>query len=181
MKLTTIFAFALVSWAQTLSTSAMAADGKSDAREQRVRADTAESFAATAAEVRRQMSASGGRYEFIRPEEKGNVNADLDSMSAMFQKFGSVAAMNQPEKVQLFNTQEHLNGLLTHNDRDRLVCEHRPPMGSNIAVTSCKTVAEVEKMRRDSQKLAMDQESNGWKCRGARAGTGCATGAKMGN
>jgi hypothetical protein len=40
-------------------------------------------------------------------------------------------------------------------------------------VTSCKTVAEIEKMRNDAQKMARDQTSNGWKCVGGRPGTGC--------
>jgi hypothetical protein len=172
----TVLAAALVACVLALSTAAIAADGNDG----RVKADTAPAFAAAAAGVRADM-AVGGRYEFIRPDDKARVNADLDAIAALLTKAGSVAAMSQADKVQLFNTQEQLNGILTHSDRDRLVCEHRPPMGSNIAVTSCKTVAELEKMRRDSQKMALDQTSNGWKCNGARAGTGCAAGPLKGN
>ena len=129
--------------------------------EKPVAADTPEKFEQVAAGVRQEMS-QGGRYEFIRPDDKAKVMADLDSMAAMLQKAGSVSAMPQADQVKLFNTQEHLNGILTHSDRNRLVCEHRAPMGSNIPQTSCKTVAEIEKMRRDSQKYMTDhaQDAN---------------------
>jgi hypothetical protein len=174
--MTTILALALVSWAQAFSSTAFAVDGDA----QRVKAETGEAFAKTAASVRSEMT-EGGRYEFITNDEKAKVNADLDAMTAMLQKSGSVAAMSQPEKVQLFNTQEHLNGILTHSDRNRLVCEHKAPIGSHIALTSCKTVAEIEKMRRDGQKMSTDATSVGWQCHGMKGGSGCAANQKMGN
>jgi hypothetical protein len=74
--------------------------------------------------------------------------------------------------VQLFNTQEHLNGILTHSDSNRLVCERRAPVGTNIPVNSCKTVGQIEKERKDSQKTMMDQQSNGWKCNSGRCAGG---------
>lgn len=129
--------------------------------EKPVVSDTPEKFAAAAASVREEMSA-GGRYEFIRPDDKAKVEADLSTMADMLKKAGSVAAMPKDEQVTLFNTQEHLNGILTHSDRNRLVCERRAPMGSNIQQSSCKTVADIEKMRRDSEKFMRDhaQDAN---------------------
>ena len=123
--------------------------------EKPVAADTPEKFAVTAAQIRKEMGADG-RYEFIRPDDKAKVDADLDSIAAMLQKAGSVSAMSEGDKVQLFNAQEHLNGVLTHSDRNRLVCERRAPVGTNIPQNNCKTVAEIEKMRRDSQKYMND-------------------------
>jgi hypothetical protein len=179
MKKGFVFTFVL-SAALALSMTAAADDDSGKVIQKRVNADTPSAFAEVAAAVRTEMGV-GGRYEFISPDEKAKANADIDAMAGMLQKYGSVAAMRQEEKVALFNTQEHLNGVLTHSDRNRLVCEHRPPMGTNIAVTSCKTVAELEKMRRDGQKMAMDGESIGWTCRGMKGGTGCAPNQKMGN
>jgi hypothetical protein len=180
MKKTMILALALVSWAQAFSSPPVMAADKASGETAHVKAETSEAFAQAAAGIRSEMT-QGGRYEFITTDEKTKANADLDAMTAMFQKSGSVAAMSQPERVQLFNTQEHLNGILTHSDRNRLVCEHKAPIGTNIAVTSCKTVAEIEKMRRDGQKMAMDGTSIGWTCRGMKSGTGCAANEKMGN
>jgi hypothetical protein len=104
----------------------------------------------------------GGRYEFIHADSKAQVDADLAAMQALLKKSGSVAKMSKQEQVELFNHQEHLNGILVHNDGNRLVCERRPPMGSNIPVTMCKTVAEIEKQRRDSQKMMQDADKRGW-------------------
>jgi len=127
--------------------------------EKPVAADTPEKFAEVAAQIRKEMGPDG-RYEFIRADDKARANADLDTMAAMLQKAGSVASMPQSDQVQLFNTQEHLNGILTHNDRNRLVCERRAPIGTNIPQNSCKTVAEIEKMRRDSQKYMNDHSQD---------------------
>jgi hypothetical protein len=124
-------------------------------------ADTPDKFDQVIDEVHQEMG-TGGRYEFIKPDAKVQVDADLTAMDAMIKKAGSVSAMTPTTKVELFNHQEHLNGILTHNDGNRLVCERRPPMGTNIPVTTCKPVAEIEKMRRDSQKMMQDADKRGW-------------------
>ena len=67
--------------------------------EKPVAADTPEKFADVAAQIRKEMSADG-RYEFVRPDDKAKVNADLDSMAAMLRKAGSVSAMPQADQVQ---------------------------------------------------------------------------------
>ena len=71
--------------------------------------------------------APDGRYEFIRPDDKAKVEADFDAMKALLQKAGSVETMSQQDKVHLFNLQENANGILTHSDSNRLVCEHTAP------------------------------------------------------
>ncbi len=116
----------------------------------RVSADTLEKFQTVAEEVRSDMN-TGGRYEYISADNKTQAENDLTAMAAMLQKSGSVAAMTQPEKVKLFNTQEHLNGILTHSDSNRLVCEHSAPVGTSIPRTTCQTVADIEHARRTSR------------------------------
>jgi hypothetical protein len=107
---------------------------------------------------------TGGRYEFITRDDKAKVDSDLAAMSAMLQKYGSVAAMTQLEKVQLFNTQEQLNGVLTHSDRNRLVCEHKAPLGTTIARTTCQTVADIEQNRKDGQHAIYEAGAIGSVC-----------------
>src|SRR5579863_1573127 len=143
------------------ATAGFAADSDAKVKENPVAANTPEKFAQTAEQVRAEMS-TGGRYEFINPGDKGKVETDLNSIGAMLQKSGGVATMSQEDKVRLFNTQEHLNGLLTHSDSNRLVCERRAPVGTNIPLNTCKTVGEIEKNRRDSQKYMQDhaQDAN---------------------
>lgn len=135
--------------------------------EKPVAADTPEKFAETAKLIRDDMN-TGGRYEFIRPEEKAKVEADLNTMATMLQKAGSVSSMQQSEQVRLFNTQEHLNGILTHNDRNRLICERRAPVGTSIPVTTCRTLAEIEISRSSSQKMITDAGTVGDVCANPR-------------
>jgi hypothetical protein len=145
-----------VIWAGTLLALSLTA-GAADKSESRFTADTADKFAEAVTAVREQMS-PGGRYEFITVDNRAKAEADMDKMSALFHQRATVEQMSQDQRIALFNAQEHLNGLLTHSDRDRLVCERRAPIGTNIPVTTCKTVAEIEKARRDSQKYLHDHD-----------------------
>jgi hypothetical protein len=129
----------------------------------RVAADTPEKLQAVAKEIRDEMG-PGGRYEFINGEDKAKVDIDLASMTAMLEKSGSVAAMTQQQKVQLFNTQEQLNGILTHSDRNRLVCEHKATVGTTIPRTTCQTVAEIEQNRKDGQHAIYEAGAIGSVC-----------------
>jgi hypothetical protein len=135
--------------------------------EKPVVADAPDKFAQTISHIHQEMSA-GGRYEFIRPDEKAKVEVDLNTMASMLQKSGSVQAMSQSEKVNLFNTQEHVNGILTHSDSNRLICEHRAPTGTSIPRTMCQTLGEVETMRRATHKLMDDGAILGLRCMGQK-------------
>lgn len=127
----------------------------SDKVEKRVAADNPEQFAQAAQAVRAEMR-TGGRYEFINAADRAKVETDFSVMGEIMLKAPSVAALSQQDQLKLFNTQEHLNGILTHSDRDRLVCERRAPVGTNIPINTCKTVGEIEKARRDSEKYMTD-------------------------
>jgi len=144
-----------------LSVGAWASDKVIDKRVAADTQDTPEKFEKLIDELHQEMG-PGGRYEFIRSDSKAQVEADLAAMQALLKKSGSVATMSKQDQVDLFNHQEHLNGILVHNDGNRLICEHKPPMGSNIPVTMCKTVAEIEKQRRDAQKMMQDADKRGW-------------------
>ena len=131
--------------------------------EKPVAADTPAKFAQTIDDIHHEMSL-GGRYEFIRPDEKAKVESDLNSMATLLQRSGSVDRMTQMQKVQLFNTQEHLNGILIHTDRNRLICEHRPPTGTSIPRTTCQTFGEVERSRRATNKSLQESALIGSVC-----------------
>jgi hypothetical protein len=145
---------------------AFASDHDGKVVEKPVAADTPEKFAQTEAQIRADM-APGGRYEFIKPDEKAKAEADMTQMDRLLQKSGSVNAMTQAEKLELYNTQERLNGILTHNDTNRLVCERNTPLGTHIPVTTCKTVGGIERERREAQKTMQDSLQIGGKCAGS--------------
>ncbi|MHB8448797.1 MAG: hypothetical protein ACYC7G_05170 [Rudaea sp.] len=123
-----------------------------------VAADTAAAFGDQVAAIRQQMN-PGGYYQYITPADRSKVNTDLDDMTALLQHSGSVAAMSPADKVKLFNLQEHANGVLTHNDSNRLICEHVEPIGSHIPVTTCRTYGEIRRDREHSKRY-LDQREN---------------------
>jgi hypothetical protein len=150
-------------WIVACSSLAYAADA---VVEKPVSVDTPEKFAIAVKQIRQEMG-SGGRYEFIRTDDRGKVNADLDTMQGLLNKAGSADAMKMEDKVRLFNTQEHVNGLLTHSDSNRLVCERRAPVGTSIPQTTCKTVGEIERQRQNTRDFLQETLLDSSKCRDA--------------
>ena len=120
--------------------------------EKPVSADTPEKFATVADGVRKEMG-PGGRYEYIRPDQKGRVEADLNLMVQLLQQSGSAQAMRDEQKVQLFNTQENLNGILTHSDKNRLICENVQAAGSLLRTNKCRTLGDMERDHADSKQM----------------------------
>ena len=123
-----------------------------------VHADTPEKFARVVLAVRQEM-APGKRYEFLGMGDRQIVNDSLDRMAGMLEKAGSVDAMSQEEKTQLFSIQEKVNGLLARNADDRLVCEHVAPVGSHIPTTTCHTVRELAVSRSNSRDQFTDMDN----------------------
>jgi hypothetical protein len=123
-------------------------------------ADTPDKLQATIDSIHAEM-AQNKRYEFINPTERRDVDADFTTMMTLMTNAGSVSAMKQPERIKLFNTQEHVNGILTHTDRNRLICERHAKMGSNVPVTECRTLADVELNRSETHKFMQDRSNDG--------------------
>ena len=108
------------------------------------KADTREKFAEVEMLVRRGM-AEDGRYRFVPWVDRRVVEHELDLMEAIFARRATTVEMSDDERLELFNSQERINGILTRNDAERLVCTTERPIGSNIPVRSCKTYARVRR------------------------------------
>jgi len=115
-----------------------------------VKADNKDDFTAVVAAVHQQML-PGGHYEFTSNADRAKIDTQFGAMQTLFDKYGTVAHMDENAKVQLFNDQEAVNAVLTHNDSNRLVCEHIAPIGSNIPKTICKTYGQIQQEQRDSK------------------------------
>jgi hypothetical protein len=115
-----------------------------------VKADNKDDFAAVVAAVHQQMQ-PGGHYEFTSKKDREAIDTQFGDMQSLFDKYGTVAQMDQNSKVRLFNDQQNVNALLTHSDSNRLVCEHIAPLGSNIPKTVCRTYGDIQQEQRDAQ------------------------------
>jgi hypothetical protein len=123
--------------------------------QKRVYADTPATFAEQSQRIREDMQ-TGGRYEYITATDKRSVDRLLEQMAALLDRAGSVDAMNHDTRIQLFNAQEEVNGILKHNDSNRLVCESRAPIGSNILRTTCRTHGQIEATARNTKEGLME-------------------------
>ena len=113
-------------------------------------AQTLTSFEQDAARIRKDMQ-PGGQYGYISNLEKSRVEASLAEMQNLLTANKSEADMRETDKVALLNAQEEVNGILNHNDNNRLVCEHVAPVGSHRPVTTCHTYAEIMAQRERTQ------------------------------
>jgi hypothetical protein len=120
-----------------------------------VKAETPQQFDPVAAGVREAMK-PGGRYEFVTATDKLKVDTSLDEMKALLEKSGSVSSMADRDKLALFNAQEKINGILTHNDSERLVCQMVAPVGSHLPVKTCKTYGEIQRSRKSAEVFTRD-------------------------
>jgi hypothetical protein len=104
-------------------------------------ADSKERFEAVAADVRKEME-PGGRYQYVKPKERTQVDGALAEMGSLFAANPTVASMNQDTKIKLFNAQEVVNSILQQRDGERVICKKEAPLGSHIPITSCHTYSQ---------------------------------------
>ncbi len=126
------------------------------------------SFEAQAAGVRKEME-KGGRFEYIKPDDRATVENGLDFMHDLIVQNGTVAAMKEEDKVRLFNRQERINSILTNSDSQRIICEKADQPGTLFRATTCHTYAELQRRTRDSQD-AIERSQNHAMLRGFGAG-----------
>jgi len=125
---------------------------KENYHENSVKADTKEAFDQIAQTVRTGME-DGGKYEYVKPNEKVTIEKKLDEMDKIFDAGGgSVATMKEDQKIALFNAQETVNSILTLRDRDRVICKKEAPVGSHIPVTTCHSYAQEVEAREGTKK-----------------------------
>jgi hypothetical protein len=143
-----------------LAFSAFAQDAKTDKDGVIIKpvfADTPDKFAEQTQRIHTDMQV-GGRYEFTNPADKRTIDRLLGQMANRLQSAGSVEAMNHDMRLALFNDQEEVNGILKHNDSNRLVCESRAPIGSNILRTTCHTYGQIQTTARNTKEGLMQYD-----------------------
>lgn len=121
-----------------------------------VKADTKDAFDVVVAAVKQEMG-PGGRFEFVEGRDRSTVTELLGDMQALFAQYGSVDGMSENVKLQLFNYQEQVNGILTRNDGNRLVCQRVAPTGSNIVRPICRTYGQLRRDAKESQEYWRDK------------------------
>jgi coenzyme F420-reducing hydrogenase alpha subunit len=118
-------------------------------------AQTLDAFTGDSARIEQQMQ-PGGLYDHISSSEKARVDERLKEMHNLLAAHANAADMPEQDKIALANAQEEINGILSHNDNNRLICEHVAPVGSHRPITTCRTYGEImarhERMEHDLTK-----------------------------
>jgi hypothetical protein len=146
----------LVFLAAALLQSGVACAAADTATEKPLVARTFDAFKQDSARIRTQMQ-PGGVYEHTSASDQARVEARLGDMYKLLEAHSSQAEMKEADKVALLNAQEEINGVLQHNDNNRLVCEHVAPVGSHRPVTSCQTYGQMMARQRADQKNLEDR------------------------
>jgi hypothetical protein len=127
--------------------------GAAPAQEKPLVAQTLESFQKDSARIHQQMQ-PGGVYEHTPANDQARVEARLADMYKLLEAHNAQSEMSETDKVALLNAQEEINGILQHNDNNRLICEHVAPVGSHRPVTTCQTYGEkLARQQRDERYL----------------------------
>jgi hypothetical protein len=121
-------------------------------------AQTLDGFHKESDAIRFEMK-PGGRYEFIKNDERAKVDARLATMEGILQKHADKNDLGGNDKMAMLNAREEINSILKHNDANRLICESRPPLGSNLPVKTCRTYGEVERLRGEAGRT-MDEKNH---------------------
>jgi len=135
-----------------LSLSLLAAAAWAGERETSKRfVDTArqEQFADQAEAIRLEMK-PGGRFEYLNPAERRQVEEQLDIIAAVLQRRVG-AKLDDDDQLDIYAAQENANAILTQRDGRRLICEYSAPTGSNRKVKQCATYADRQRAHMETR------------------------------
>jgi hypothetical protein len=105
-------------------------------------ADSGETFAEAAEQVRLELR-PGGRYDIIDDRDKWRIEWRLVQMANLFRVSRTAEAMNREQKAQVQTLQSEISELLKHNDASRFFCKEQGTNGSNMPATICRTLGGV--------------------------------------
>lgn len=97
---------------------------------------TAQDFARQATAVRSSLQ-PGGEYASLSARNRDRVMRNIDFMTALMQRRGSIQAMSGRERVQMFNAQSQTNRLLSGDVSNSVTCGYGPQTGSHLPSTQC--------------------------------------------
>jgi hypothetical protein len=120
-----------------------------------VKADTKDDFDAIVAAIHQQM-APGGRWQYIDKGERATIDGSFADMGKLYDRFGSVAKMDQAARLRLLADQSTINAILTRRDGERLICRSEVPVGSHLPIRTCRTYAQMQAEERGTQQQLLD-------------------------
>lgn len=103
----------------------------------------------------REMDA-GGRFEFVTDGERASVEAALAEIGRLLAGHDRIESLPDAERIAVHNAQERANAVLTRRDGERVICDRRKVVGSNMRQLVCETYAEQQFRTRGSRDRARE-------------------------
>lgn len=98
-------------------------------------------------QIREEVEAGQGAYQDMPAATRKELLARQDTLFKLLDGKTTTDDLNLSERTDAFNALEWINATVTGNEDERLVCRREKPVGSNMAVRVCKTVAQMRKDR----------------------------------
>lgn len=121
-------------------------------------ATSAEEFRQQADALRNEMKA-GGKYASVAPSDKEKIGKQLEVLQELYDDRAAGKRFGKKDEVRLVNASEEINGLLSGDTDDRLVCQQERRLGSNRTERVCLTVAERRELREEAAKDLRNQRT----------------------
>lgn len=95
-------------------------------------------------DLRTQMQESKGRFAEMPAVKKSSIAKNQAIVLGLLEGRETLAELTPDQKVEAANALESINASINNTEDERLVCKRNKPIGSNIVVRTCKSVAQME-------------------------------------
>ncbi len=112
----------------------------------------------THASVERAISRNEGVFKDMGAAEKKAILDQHAIVAQILRDKESIAALNGLQQVQLANSLESIDALMTKAEDDRKVCERVKVIGSNRPQNVCMTVGMRKRLRQDVEREGIRAE-----------------------
>lgn len=92
-------------------------------------------------------AAKEGEYGKLRRDDKRRLEAADREIQSLLRDNGNLSALDEQERVRLFNAQESIMAIVSGLKRSQLICTYRQNIGTRFRTKHCVTrdIAEAQK------------------------------------
>ncbi len=117
--------------------------------------------------LREAVQSGEGKFAALAPSDRIKLIRAQDEIFRILGGKTSVQRLGERDKRTLYNAQHVVAAIVTKNDDDRSICRSTMDVGSHLAITQCRTVAETDARRVDNRdRYAKLQRCKGAQCAG---------------
>lgn len=110
-------------------------------------------------ELERDIDAGKGRLARLTPQQKADINSNRLRVEGILQGYDVVEDVPMQRRVDAYNAMAAIDGIVNNLPTDqREVCRRERPVGSNRAVTVCRSVMDSQADHQTTRDIHRIQE-----------------------